>query len=565
MRARWMPRECVGILVALLILGLAACGGHEVDFARSLAVKAPADLVLRGGKIVTVDRDFSIRAALAIKDGRFLAVGSDRDVRPLVGPATQVIDLAGRTVIPGLHDAHVYASVAGLTWRREIHWQSVRTLADGLSQIGSAAKTKRPGQWIVVGPGWVPTQFAERRFPTRSELDALSPKHPVYIQYLREGALVNSAALAQLGIDAESRNPAGGRIERDPQSGELTGWLQGKAAEYARAKIPPPDLGEIRSSLEDCFRELNRLGITAISDLHTPVITFAHRRVLADMARAGELPLRLKFYKVAESEEVSGQFKQTLAEIAGLQQNEWFAFAGFVMPDNAESFFQAAQLFATDGHNFVVRAGTDERARLLLDLLEQVHVRTPFERQRILFAELDDATPQTIDRIKRLRGGITVQSRMALTGERTAEEWGLEKARNTPPWRAMRESGIELAPGSGGFEVANYSPMVALWWIITGKTVGGAAIRDPRQNLSRAEALRLYTLGAAWSTFEEGRRGSIEVGKHADLAVLNADYLTVPEEQIRSLHSLLTIVGGRIVYAAAPFEAGRGKIDRRKN
>lgn len=552
------------LITALIILGLTACGGQEVDFARSLAVKAPADLVLRGGKIVTVDRDFSIRTALAIKDGRFLAVGSDRDVRPLVGPATQVIDLAGRTVIPGLHDAHVYASVAGLTWRREIHWQSLRTLADALSQIGSAAKTKSAGQWIVVGPGWVPTQFAERRFPSRSELDALSPKHPVYIHYLREGALVNSAALAQLGINAASLDPAGGRIERDPH-GELTGWLQGKAAEFARAKIPPPDLAEIRRSLEDCFRELNRLAITSINDLQSAEITFAHRRLLADMARTGELPLRLRFYKVVEPGEASGHFKETLAEIAGLQQNESFAFAGFVAPDDAGSFVQAAQLFAANGYNFVVRGGTDERAMHLLDTLEQVHARTPFERHRILFAEFDDATPETIERIKRLRGGITVQSRMALTGERTAEEWGLEKTRNAPPLRDMLESSIALAAGSGGFATASYSPMVALWWMIGGKTVGGAAIRHPRQNLSRAEALRLYTLGGAWSNFEEGRRGSIEVGKQADLAVLSADYLTIPEEQIRSLQSLLTIVGGRIVYAAAPFEAARGKIQRRKN
>ncbi len=151
-------------------------------------------------------------------------------------------------------------------------------------------------------------------------------------------------------------------------------------------------------------------------------------------------------------------------------------------------------------------------------------------------------------RIKKLGGGITVQDRMALTGERNVELWGLPKARSAPPLRALIESGIPLGAGTDAFRSGNYSPMLALWWLVTGKTVAGTALRDRSQNLTREEALRLFTVGSAWFTFEEGRKGSIEVGKLADLAVLNADYLTVPE-----LQSLLTMVGGRVVYTAGPF------------
>jgi predicted amidohydrolase YtcJ len=162
-----------------LVLFLTACGGHEVDFARSLAVPAPADLILRNGKIVTVDRAFSIKQAVAVRGGRVITVGTDRDMRPLTGSATRVIDLGGRTVIPGLIDSHIHATEAGLRWDAELHWEMTRTLADGMRQIAAATQAKPAGSWIVVSGGWVPTQFAERRFPSRAELDAIAPRPPV--------------------------------------------------------------------------------------------------------------------------------------------------------------------------------------------------------------------------------------------------------------------------------------------------------------------------------------------------------------------------------------------------
>jgi len=549
-----------------------ACGGHEVDFARSLAVRTPADLILRNGKIVTVDREFSIKQAVAIRDGRFVAVGGERDVRALIGPATRVIDLAGRTVIPGLIDSHIHATVAGLSWDTDLHWQMTRTLADGLRQIAAAAKGRPAGSWIVVGGGWVPTQFSERQFPTRADLDAIAPNHPVYVQYLRQGALLNGAALKAIGISSTTPDPAGGKFERNPNTGELTGWLQGAPAwEHAYKKIPTLSLDRIRQSLRNCFRELNRLGLTSVSDLHTEAVTFAHRRVLADMARTGELTVRANFYvSPGDGGDELEQIKLTAGEIAHLPPSDLLHFAGFgpnlipgvgedddpavpkggvLSAEAKEKFRRLVRFFLAEGHNFYLNAGRDTTARQLLDILEEIHAATPFQRQRIGFALLEDVTADTIARIKKLGGGISVQSRMALTGER----WGLERARNAPPLRSMIESDIPLGAGSGAFHSASYSPMLSLWWLTTGKTVAGSSLRSSSQNLTRAEALRLYTMGSAWLTFDEGRKGSIELEKLADLVVLNADYLTVPEEQLRSLESLLTVVGGRIVYAAGPF------------
>jgi len=575
-----MPQRVFFLLLAVVLV---SCVGHEPDFARSLAVRSPADLVLINGKIVTVDPKFAIHRTLAIKDGHFAAVGTEREARLWTGPGTRVVNLGGRTVIPGLIDSHIHASVAGSTWDFELHWEFTRSLADGLKQIASTAKSQPAGQWIVVGGGWVPSQFVERRPPTRAELDAVAPKHPVYVQYLRQAAVLNSAALAAVGIDRQTPDPPGGRFGRNPTTGEPTGVLQGVPAwEYAYNKLPAPSFDGMQQSFRDCFRELNRLGVTSVDDLHTSGITFAQRRLLAEMARSGQLTLRLNYYVAPnDPEDELEQLRRAASEVKQLVNNDMFRFAGFgetlirgtgdgdvlsnpqgitIQAVAKEKFRKLVRFFAEEGYNFHLHATHDKTARQLLDIIEEMNREVPFSRQRIVFAHLEDATPETIARIKKLGGGISVQDRMVLTGELNVELWGEPKARNAPPLRTMIDSGVPLGAGTDGFRSANYSPMLSLWWLVTGKTVAGTSIRDRSQNVSREEALRMYTIGSAWLTFDEARKGSIEVGKLADLAVLNADYLTVPEDQIPKIESLLTIVGGRVVYAAGPFvQLGTGK------
>ncbi len=564
-------------LIAVLLVSL-GCSGREADFERSLAVKSAADTVLRGGKIVTVDGAFSIKQAAAIRDGRFVAVGNDSDMRGYIGANTRVIDLAGRTAIPGLNDSHIHATVAGLSWDAELHWQLHRTLADGLRQIATATKSQAPGSWIVVGGGWVPTQLAEKRFPTRAELDAIAPNHPVYIQYLRQGALLNTKAFATLGITSQTADPPGGRIDKDPATGIATGWLQGVAAwQLAYNKIPRLTLAQARQSLRNCFHELNRLGITSVSDLHTGGVTFAHRRLLFDMARTDDLSLRFNYYIApTESGDELEQLRLAVEEIKSLGQHELFRFAGFaetlvrgsgdgdvlsnpqgvqLSPEVKEKFRRVMRYLAETGHSFHLHATQDNTARQLLTVIEQVFTAAPPAPQRMIFAHLEDATAETLARIKNLGGGLAVQDRLALTAERNVELWGEAKARRAPPLRTMLDSGVPVGAGTDAFRSASYAPMLSLWWLITGKTVAGSAIREGSQNVSRAEALRMYTMGSAWTTADEERKGSIEVGKFADLAVLTADYLSVPEEQIRNVVSLLTMVGGRIVYAAGPYAA----------
>jgi predicted amidohydrolase YtcJ len=570
----WARKFLLYIFFGLL---LASCSGRGLEVPQAFFdPRPPAERVFVNGKVVTVDSSFSVKEAVAIKNGRFVAVGTDNEMRRWIGPKTVVVSLGGRTVIPGLIDSHMHATVAGLNWNSELHWESARSLADGLKQIEAVAKDKPVGTWIVVGGGWAPTQFPEKRLPTRAELDAVAPKHPVYIQYLRQAAVLNSAGLAAVGIDRKAADPQGGRFERDPSSGEPTGVLQGVPAwEFAYAKIPHPTLDQIRQGLRNYFRELNRLGLTSVGDLQTGGVTFAHRRLLADMASRGELSVRLDYY-IAPNDpgDELEQLQLAAEEVRQLPANDMFHFAGFaetlirgtgdgdvlsnpkgitVETEAKEKFRKLLRFLAGAGYNFHLHMTQDNTARQLLTVIEEVNRETPFSRQRIAFAHLEDATPETIARIKKLGGGVSVQDRLVLTGDYYMELWGQAKARNAPPLRTLIDSGVPLGAGTDALRSGNYSPMLSLWWLITGKTVAGTPIRDPKQNVTRAEALRMYTMGSAWFTFAEKRKGSIEPGKLADLAVLNADYLTVPEDQIRSIESVLTMVGGRVVYTASPF------------
>jgi len=561
------------IAIISFLFAVIACGsGAEVDFARSLAVKAPADLVLRGGKIITVDSNFSIHEAVAIRDRHFISVGSNREMRPLIGRQTRIIELAGRTVIPGLIDGYIYATLAGLSWDAEIHWERMHSLAEALQQIAAAAKTKAAGNWIVVAGGWAPTQFAERRFPSRAELDQVAPNHPVYVQYLGEGALLNTAALRTAGIQPGSKNPPGGEFERNPTTGEFTGWLKGVPAwKSVYEKIPRLSLDQIRQSLKNCFYELSRLGITSINDFQPSDVSFAHRRLLSDMARTGELPLRINFYLVPGTPVgVKEYFKSALEEIKTLAQNENFRFAGFggslvpginddlfgpgavsMTPENEEQLREAARSFAESGYNFQVNVGSDETARRLFNVLEQTEFSKSLTPRRIGFIGLDLATPEVLASIKKIGAGIIMDDRLTLTGDGNAQS--VEKPQRAPSLKTTVESSIPLGIGTKAFRSGNFSPMLSLWWLITGKTVTGSALRGPSENLTRQQALRTHTVGNAWFTAEERRKGSIEVDKVADLAVLSADYLTIPEEQIPALESILTIVGGRVVYTAGPY------------
>ncbi len=537
---------------------------------------AQPDLALLNGKIVTADSGFSIRQAVAIRDGKFLAVGGNAEIRRLAGPNTKTIDLNGRTVLPGLIDSHFHGIRSARTWDMELHWEEVGSLKDGLNMIADQTRRTQPGSWIRVVGGWHETQFAEKRMPTVAELDDVAPIHPVWMHRLSERAIVHTAGLKALGVTPDVQDPPRGKVLRD-SSGKPIGVLGFFGILNWYLKLPQPTPEQEIQSTKSFFRELNRAGLTAFGDVAGGGLRWPdHYQAVEALHKRGELTVRIAWYmqpnRPGQEVEAIGQFIEKVKPGSG---DEWLkpigigeqvtvgVFDGDAFTPTAPTFTPQAladwrtivKMIAESGWRFQAHATRDNSVRQLLPALEEINKQVPLKDRRISFAHLEDATPETIQRLKTLGGGITVQDRMIYNGADVEKSMGQAVARRAPPLKTMLRLGIPVGGGTDATRVAPYLPFYSIWWLVTGKTLGGESIRGPAESLSREEALRLYTTGSAWFSFDESRLGSIEPGKLADLIVLTADYLTVPEDQIKDLKSVLTIVGGKPAYAAAEFAA----------
>ncbi len=568
-----MRFRVVALWVVIGCLGAAPALGPGPE---ARAAAPPADMALINGKIVTLNPQSLIVQAVAIQQGKFVAVGTNDQIRSYAGPSTRVIDLHGRTVIPGLIDSHMHAIRQGLTWDYEIHWQTVTSLAQGLKMLRDRAARTPPGTWIVVAGGWHESQFAENRRPTPEEIEALSSDHPIWIQYLNDDAMMNKAATKALGITAETKDPVGGQVLKDA-SGQPTGLAGTGPITVFYLKIPRPPLDGQFTSTRNWFRELNRLGLTDVGDTAGGGLIWPEDyQAVAALHDRGELTLRLHWYMQPNGPggelNVLKRFVTTARPGSG---DDWLRPIGVgeqavaaVSDGNplgplSPQFTQkglddwrtAVRMIIESGWRFQVHASRNHSAEQLLPAIEEINREIPVTSRRLAFAHMEDVTIDTSRRIKALGGGITVQDRLIYTGDVIAKNWPEEVFRTAPRLKTMLAMGVPIGGGTDSTQRVPYNPFWSLWWMITGKTVAGHPIREPQENLSRLQALRAYTLGSAWFNMDEDKVGSIEPGKYADLAVLSADYLTVPVDKIKDLVSVLTIVGGKPVYAAGDYRS----------
>ncbi|MBI2255226.1 MAG: amidohydrolase [Proteobacteria bacterium] len=536
------------------------------------------DLILLNGKFSTLDRANPNPEAVAITDGKFSAVGDAKDIMATKGPKTEVIDLGGRRAIPGLIDSHLHIIRGGLNYNMELRWDGVPSLADAMAMLKRQAEVTPPPHWVRVVGGFTEHQFAEKRLPTIAEINAAAPDTPVFILHLYDRALLNAAALRAVGYTKDTPNPPGGEIQRDAQ-GNPTGLLLAKPNAmilYATlAKGPKLAPEQQINSTRHFMRELNRLGVTSVIDAGGGFQNYPDDYdVIEKLHKNGEMTLRIAYnlFTQKKGEEVADFDRWTkmvkadqgddLYRVNGAGEMLVFSAADFedfreARPDldagMEGELERVVRLLAERNFPWRLHATYNETIDRALDVFEKVHRDTPIDKLHWFFDHAETITDRNIDRIAKLGGGIAVQHRMAFQGEYFVERYGAKAAEATPPIKRMLAAGVPVGAGTDATRVASYNPWVSLSWLVTGKTVGGLRLYPTANRMDRLEALRLWTEANTWFSREEGKKGRIEVGALADLAVLSGDFLTVAEDDIAHLSSVLTLLGGKIVHGAGDF------------
>ena len=524
-----------------------------VAIAAALPARAQnADTILVNGKILTVDRQFSTREAVAIRYGKITAVGSNSEVRKQAGPKTRVIDLQGRTVIPGFIDSHIHAIRAGQTFTTEVNWVGAASIAEAMSRIHEASLAKKPGSWLIVAGGWHAEQFKEKRRPTQVDLVAAAPNNPVYVQQDYDWEVMTPAGFKAMGINSEADLPRPGKFERDA-SGNPTGAIEdGGGFDVAIAlfeKLPHPTFNEQVEGTKKFFSELNRLGLTGVGDPGGNNLNPENYQPLFQIWRQHQLTLRIAYSLCGptsgkEFEELKSLtqmlpqgFGDDMLKFNGLGERVTWGMNNNDHPtaEDKEKYYQIVRWAAQQGIPVTMHWPKDETADTLLSIYERVNGEFPITNLRWSVAHLTNASPQNLRRMKAMGVGWTIQRPNAASVENA------------------KELGVNMGAGTDAHRVASYNPFTALEWSLVDSKNAGGVQRGPEQTPTREDALRAYTVGSAWFSFDENKRGSLEPGKLADLAVLTKDYMTVPVSEIGGIESLLTMVGGKIVYAAGPY------------
>jgi predicted amidohydrolase YtcJ len=539
---------------------LLALGFLSATFAHA---QAP-DTILVNGKVVRYDAEPA--QALAVRGGTIAAIGASADINALAGPGTRVIDLGGRTVIPGLIDSHIHAIRAGLTWQTEVHWIGVRTLAEALGRIRDKAAQAPRGSWLVVAGGWMPRQFAEGRAPTQAEIADAAPEHRVYVQLLYSRVLLSPGGDQALGLAEDGALAAGLSVERDGD-GRPTGWLSGDNRTISDLfdRLPRPAPAEQIAGTRAFFRALNAVGITGVIDPGGYNLPIEAYQAVLQVWRDNALTIRVVYSLCAPRRDHELKDLQALVppmffgdqwlRFNGIGENVTWGMYNNDTPFDAqkEQLYQVLRWAARSRLTATLHWQNQRSVHHLLEVLERVNAEAPVASLRWSIAHLNDASLDNLKRMKVMGLGWLMQNAFYFRGEAFLGQRGLELARVSPPIVSALDMGVPVGGGTDAHRVMWFSPFVSLQWMLDGKTVGGTAMRAPEELPSRMQALQLYTEGSAWFAFEETRRGALTPGKLADLAVLSKDYLGVPVDEIGSIGSLLTIVGGRVVYAEGPF------------
>jgi predicted amidohydrolase YtcJ len=529
----------------------------------------PPDLVLYNAKVVTLNSRNDVAEAIAIRGGKFVAIGKSAEIRRLAGSSTRQIDLAGRTVIPGLADGHYH----GIGGGPGVDLSRARSIDDVLNVVRERAAKTPAGDVIVSNSDWHEGQLKEQRLPHRRDLDRAAPNHPVVLVRGGHEYILNSAALAKWSITEATVAPQGGGIGRD-LDGKLNGELVDKAKDLVR--LPPPPRPSTEQQITDLAAEFRRLHAAGLTSIRYPGTSLEMWSTLQQMKRRGMLTMRVNvLFRATGSPE---NVRQMLSRI-GVKQNEgdeWIRAGGIKLsvdggfeggwmrepyeePWGQNGKYRGLQTYPSEEYKGVVRALNhtgwrvathavgDAAIDLVLEAYEGAHQESPINNKRWSIEHAFIARPEHFPRMKQLGLVISAQNHLYLAAPILQKYWGAQRSAWMTPMRAFIDAGLPVSTGTDAPTIP-YPPFWTLYHFITRNTIT-AGVMGPEQRISREEALRAATLGNAYLTFEENIKGSIEPGKLADLVVLEEDFFTCPERDIENMRVFLTIVGGKVVYS----------------
>lgn len=537
-----------------------------------------ADSIFYNGQFKGVGTFEKKISAVAIKNKLFLKFGSDKEILALKNDLTKLIDLKQKVVIPGLNDSHIHLIRGGLSFNMELRWDGINSLSDALFILKQQAERTPPPQWVRVVGGWTEFQFKEKRLPTLDEINFVSKDTPVFIMHLYDRALLNKAAMKAIGYDKNTKEMPGTTIQRDKE-GNPTGMLIAtpNAIILYSALAQGPKLkkdDQINSTLH-FMRELNRLGITSIVDAGGGFQNYPEDyEIINQLNRENRLTLRIAYNLFTQRPGHELEDFQNWTQTSHYQQgNEYYRhngagemlvfsaadFEDFLqprpeLPPSMESQLEpVVKLLAKNKWPFRLHATYDESIKRVLNIYEKINSEIPINTLNWFIDHAETISDQSIERVQKLGGGIAIQNRMAFQGEYFIDRYSKEKTLRTPPIQKILAAGIPVGLGTDATRVSSYNPWLSLYWATTGKTVGGTSLYDENNILSREKALELYTKGSAWFSNEQDKKGSFVEGQFADFAALSKNFFTIPDEEIKELYSVMTVVGGEIVHASDEF------------
>jgi predicted amidohydrolase YtcJ len=568
------------VIIAAVILTIACTAQSSSQF-------IGADLIVFNAKITTESLSLPQASALAVKRGKIYAVGTDADILKLKDNNTKLIDANGRRLIPGLNDAHTHV-LSERSFNYNVRWEGVPTLQRALAMLSEQAKRTPEGQWVKVIGGWSPYQFKENRFPTMEELKKAVPDRPLIVQYAYNRAYLNELAMKAFGVGTDKfPGMPGTEFEKD-KGGHYTGIVHSYTFTFIALEfmVPQASFEEQVSSLTNVIYDLNRFGVTTALDAAAASGYSQGHAPIEFLAKENRLNIRFPFIDIQFGDVSSATMVD--AEINAITKKSPISPRENVDPTMShgheyegtgemlrlalhdhENFDKPAVIVNKDSmHLYIVEDVTklvkrripfrlhisyNENITPFLDALEEVNRNTPLDGLRWSIEHAETITPENIARVKKLGGGIALDGKMAMHGDGFIKTYSLEKALQTPRLRMLVNSGVPLAMTTDAFRASSYNPWTGISWMITGKSVSGSEILAKDNRLQRDEALKLFTAGPAWFEQQEDENGKIVPGYLADFALLDKDFFSIPDDEIKSITSVLTVVDGRVVFGAQEY------------